>query len=180
MYTATTMTCQYPFGNGQMYNPYGPRRRLNVRDPMGRFLEKVDKTGECWVWIASLTKAGYGQFYVRPGEGSQLAHKWLWEATHGPVPGGLELDHICRNRPCVNPSHLEPVTRQVNNDRGWGNNRKTHCPQGHPYDAENTSYRERDKSRQCKECNRQRVRRYHQAKRLEVNPQTSQPPEDYP
>lgn len=163
-------------------------RRINrVRDPMMRFLEKVDKNGpthpvlgtQCWIWAACLTR-GYGQFHAGRQGGSCLAYRWLYERTRGPVPKGLELDHLCRTPRCVNPDHLEPVTRQVNNDRGFGNNRKTHCPQGHPYSPENTFYRERDKSRQCKECNRQRVRRYYQAKRLEVNPQTSQSSEDYP
>lgn len=156
------------------------------RDPWERFWEKVNKAGPihptlrtpCWLWTACLL-VGYGQFRAGKQGGSCLAHRWLYERLRGPIRAGLELDHLCRTPRCVNPDHLEPVTRQVNNDRGYGNNRKTHCTQGHPYDAENTSHRERDKSRQCKECNRQRVRRYHQAKRLEVNPQTSQSSEDY-
>lgn len=104
-----------------------------------RFWPKVDKAGPngCWVWMASKA-AGYGKFRV----GSQLdgtrrlveSHRWSYEALVGPIPEGLDLDHLCRNTACVNPDHLEPVTRQVNCHRGVGpladNARKTPLPCG--------------------------------------------------
>ena len=101
-----------------------------------RFWEKVDTTGPCWQWMASLAK-GYGQFWN--GERRQMAHLWAWENLVGPRDEAMDLDHLCRNRKCVNPDHLEPVSRGENLHRGAHRNKvKTHCPQGHPYDDENT------------------------------------------
>jgi hypothetical protein len=108
-----------------------------------RFWDKVDKDGPlwngtpCWVWIAHRMPLGYGQFRVA-GHGI-LAHRWAYEACVGPIPKHLELDHLCRNRPCVSPKHLEAVTHSVNNRRGFNHQlAKTHCPHGHPYDLSNT------------------------------------------
>ena len=70
----------------------------------------------CWLWTASLGTYGYGS--VRFGGQSRGAHRFVYEALVGPVPDGLDLDHLCRNRACVNPDHLEPVTRRVNALRG--------------------------------------------------------------
>lgn len=75
------------------------------------FWEKVDKSGECWVWTAN-THKGYGNYGSR--ERRQKAHRWAWEFTNGPIPDGLEIDHLCRNRACVRPTHLEPVTHAEN------------------------------------------------------------------
>ena len=98
-----------------------------------RFWEKVDKNGPngCWVWLASLGSTGYGQFEVdyKPLK----AHRFAYILLVGPIPDGLELDHLCRNRPCVNPDHLEAVSHADNVQRGVGpsveNRLKTHCPQ---------------------------------------------------
>jgi hypothetical protein len=110
-----------------------------------RFWSKVDKQGSpsahapelgpCWVWTASLTAYGYGQFGFR--KRVVRAHRVAYELSIGPIPQGLELDHLCRVHECVNPSHLEPVTHKTNMSRGFFR-LKTHCPQGHPYDADNT------------------------------------------
>lgn len=92
------------------------------------------------------------------------AHRWLWERLVGPVSGALQLDHLCRNRACVNPDHLEPVTAAENVRRGaLGAVRraKTHCPQGHEYTPENTA-RRRGK-RYCRECGRAANRAYYEA-----------------
>jgi len=77
---------------------------------------RIDESG-CWLWTASLNAGGYGQF-ASGSIGTRLAHRWRWEMENGPVPEGLELDHLCRVRHCVNPAHLEPVTRRENLLRG--------------------------------------------------------------
>lgn len=76
----------------------------------------IDETTGCWVWQRCLNAYGYGQ--MRVGGKAWLAHRYYYEQTCGPIPDGLELDHLCRNRACVNPDHLEPVTRSVNTLRG--------------------------------------------------------------
>lgn len=92
-----------------------------------------------------------GYAYIAGG----LAHRKIYEAIIGPIPAGLNIDHLCRNRACVNPWHMEPVTQHVNVMRGsspWAKHAKaTHCPSGHAYDEENT-YLYRG-SRYCRTCN---------------------------
>ena len=128
-------------------------------ETMERFWEKVDTTGECWVWTAAVSN-GYGRFATPKGR-TNLAHKFLYEETVGPVPEGMELDHLCRNRACVRPDHLEPVTRKENLNRSPILNRvnrkkRTHCKKGHEYTAENTyTWRE---MRKCRTCHRENMR----------------------
>lgn len=124
-----------------------------------RFWPKVDATAgpdACWPWAAGLTTHGYGQFTVdsRP----RLAHRVAYELTHGSVPAGMDLDHLCRNRRCVNPAHLDPVTRYVNIHRSpLTNAGKTHCPKGHPYEPWNV-YRSHGR-RFCRTCRSPRMLR---------------------
>lgn len=114
-----------------------------------RFWSKVDLTLTCWLWIGVTNHRGYGQF----GK-SGSAHRFAYELLVGPIPEGLELDHLCRVRACVRPDHLEAVTHQENLRRGDNHQRsKTHCPQGHPYDEANT-YRRPDGGRRCIACHR--------------------------
>ncbi len=116
----------------------------------------------CWEWTGTKYTQGYGSFIV---DGRRCpAHRVAYETLVGPIPEGLECDHLCRNRPCVNPAHIEPVTSSVNTLRGdHAQRRKTHCPQGHPYDEENTvHYRGQ---RGCRACDRERRR---EARRLGV------------
>lgn len=119
-----------------------------------RFWAKVDKTGSCWNWTAANT-SGYGTFYMGRIDGRvELigAHRWSYLINVGPIPDGLVLDHLCRNRACVNPAHLEPVSPRVNAERGMWGDLKTHCPAGHPYDDDNTSRRRNRRSRECTTC----------------------------
>lgn len=127
-----------------------------------RFWSKVRVLDNgCWEWTACQFE-GYGRFGVGSRtDGTQrtvYAHRWAYENLIGPFLQGLEPDHLCRFPPCVNPAHIEPVTRRENLLRGdnW-ESRKTHCPQGHPYNAANTRhYRGR---RYCRTCNREAERR---------------------
>lgn len=128
-----------------------PRRALTAAE-RERFWSKVDRTGPCWLWIAGCFNNGYAAFAVESM--NRLAHIVSWEIAHGPVEPGLQLDHLCRVRHCVNPAHLEPVTGQVNTLRGdtlpAANARKVECPFGHPYDAVNTLHS--GGRRYCRAC----------------------------
>jgi len=110
-----------------------PPRAAPFSERLRKFIAIDPETG-CHIWMGSLTAAGYGKFSVRH-QTHRGAHVVAWELKYGPVPEGLELDHLCRNRRCANPAHLEPVTHRVNCLRGLGvsakNIRKTHCPRGH-------------------------------------------------
>ena len=128
-----------------------------------RFEEKFKRTSECWPWLASLDAHGYGRFSVRIASGKSrmfLAHRVSYETFVGPIPVELDLDHLCRVRSCINPDHLEPVTRSVNLSRSPLMARgqdKTHCPKGHPYDELNTRV-SKSGARNCRECARARDR----------------------
>lgn len=120
-----------------------------------RFWPKVDAAGDCWEWTGSRLKNGYGAVgRGGRGNGNHMAHRAAWELLVGEIPAGLVIDHLCRNRGCVNPDHLEPITTRENLLRGHGfsakNARKTHCNRGHEYTPDNTyTYRG---WRQCRIC----------------------------
>jgi hypothetical protein len=126
-----------------------------------RFWSKV-KTGnleDCWEWIPKIKPGGYGHICF---DGHRVgAHRFAYELLHGPIPEGLTIDHLCRNRICVNPAHMELVPNRINVLRGVGitaqEAKKTHCPQGHVYDLFNTYY-SKDGERHCRECDRERHR----------------------
>ena len=119
-----------------------------------RFWQRVVKRGsdECWLWTGAKTMDGYGQFNRR-----SYAHRVSYEMHKGPIPEGLVIDHLCRNKKCVNPAHLEAVTNTVNLQRSAPAT-KTHCKRGHALID-----RQSNGDRYCKQCARERHReRYHE------------------
>lgn len=127
-----------------------------------RFLANVDQQPDgCWLWKAGRTGTGYGAFYLRPRR-QVRTHRYAYETFVGPIPEGLDLDHLCRVRHCCNPEHLEPVTRRENLIRGETliarQVRVVECPNGHPYTPENTM-RYQGTSRKCRTCHNERRRK---------------------
>ncbi len=127
-----------------------------------RFWAKVDRQdpAACWEWTASLTPNGYGQMAWR-ADGKKVrvyAHRFSVELDGREIPDGEQVDHLCRNRRCVNPAHLEVVSPQTNTLRGTspaaGHAVKTHCPAGHAYEGENLWTNGRH--RLCRTCYRER------------------------
>jgi hypothetical protein len=125
---------------------------------------RVDENG-CWIWQLAVTASGYGHVGRAAYQGG--AHRWVYQHLRGPIPEGMQLDHLCRVKVCVNPEHMEVVT-------GWENRRRgtspiaryaaaTHCVNGHPFDAANTRYAKRGNRirRQCRACAREAWRRKH-------------------
>lgn len=122
---------------------------------LDRFWSKVDKSGDCWIWTAAKFGNGYGMFSPDYRGKSWLAHRFAYEMKVGPIPEGLTIDHLCRKHACVNPAHLEPVTKRENTLRGISpvavNAQRTHCPHGHAYSPENT-WVDKTGARHCRIC----------------------------
>ena len=125
--------------------------------PRDYFEQRVQRGPSCWEWTGAKNPKGYG-YMPAFGRGHYLAHRMSYELFVGPIPEGLELDHLCRNRGCVNPDHVEPVTHLENMRRGAFATR-TLCVNGHHYDAVNTYIRPNG-NRDCRVCVRERGRRY--------------------
>lgn len=125
------------------------------------FWSNVEKTDTCWNWVGSTTPDGYGRAVV---DGTRWwAHRYAYTTIIGEIPSGLVIDHLCRNRACCNPAHLEPVTHRENVLRGVGvtalNAVKTHCKRGHELTPENVYLApSRPNERKCRECMRLQVR----------------------
>lgn len=126
------------------------------RTPEQRFWDHVDTSGDCWIVTSAPNNSGYGRTWKNGRR--ILAHRWAYEFIVGPIPDGLTIDHLCRNRRCVRPEHLEPVPKAVNTLRGEAlsaqNARKLTCPRGHPYDAIRMG------QRCCKRCQAAAAARY--------------------
>jgi hypothetical protein len=134
-----------------------------------RFWAKVDVggRGDCWMWLGCRDTNGYGRFSVSPGGGAKRklihSHRIALQLVGREVPTGMHTDHLCRNRLCVNPAHLEVVTPRTNILRGTGLTARhavaTHCPQGHPYSGDNL-YITPKGDRDCRACRRVANSRY--------------------
>ncbi len=136
-------------------------RRSNAATPAERFWSHVDRSEDgCWLWLGHVDPRGYGR------AGSSWAHRLAYEFEVGTIPEGLELDHLCRNRGCVRPSHLEPVTHAENLDRAWAVRRQTlatHCRNGH--ELATVGVYERRGVKECMECARISRRKYERRRR---------------
>ena len=120
-----------------------------------RFWRKVSPapSDACWIWHGAANARGYGNFGFE--KRTYLAHRVAYELTHGAVPAGMDLDHLCRTTGCVNPDHLEPVTFLANMRRRYAENpdeRDTHCLRGHEYTPENTAVISTTGQRKCRTC----------------------------
>jgi len=133
--------------------------QMNAQTYAKQILAKitVDPLWGCWTFTGSLNSDGYGQAW--DGKRLCLVHREAYLQRHGIIPFGLQIDHLCRNRACCNPSHLEAVTQAVNIARGEGlaaiNMRKTHCKRGHPLSGQNL-YQYPDGRRSCRTCHTQK------------------------
>lgn len=155
--------------------PEGVGRGRRPRMPaVDRVLRKAKQVGDCWIWKGKTTRDGYGE--IQDQKRTRLAHRVVYEALVVEIPHGLQLDHLCRNPPCVNPWHLDPVTGAENVARAREliapRDPRTHCNQGHAYDAANT-YFQPNAGRRCRTCQREAARRYQQRRKQLSRDQTA-------
>lgn len=151
---------------------HGDPLKLKPLTAIQKFWRDTVRTDGCWFWVGSITKGGYGLTARGRGRGNQMAHRFAYELLVGPIPEGLEVDHLCNNPRCVRPEHLEPVTPEENMRRSverrnlfW----RTRCPQGHTTTGPESYYiyekKNGRKQHVCKQCASDRQRSYKRRKR---------------
>lgn len=139
--------------NGDPLATKRPELDLSIDE---RFWSRLmESESGCWEWQEYVDEKGYGRFW--DGARTIRAHQYAFAALVGDVPDGLELDHLCKNRRCANPYHLDPVTHEVNMARSdnimLAFSDQTHCLRGHEFTTDNT-YVKADGGRQCRDCSR--------------------------
>lgn len=142
------------------FKKYGSTE-LRIKTDHERLNEKCESVTEsgCIIWLGSTCKGGYGNFLYN-GK-IDKAHRVAYIMKNGEIPEGLEIDHLCRVRSCVNPDHLEAVTHKENCERAISHNSlKTHCPKGHPYSGDNLYLNKKYNKRDCKICQKERVKKH--------------------
>lgn len=139
------------------------KNRVGV-DPLTKIIARCE-IGLCWSWQRGQSSSGYG--VVAYGGRNHYTHRAMWELLIGPIPAGMEIDHLCKNKLCCNPEHLEPVTPRVNKLRSGSPSgrhaRREVCDQGHPFSEENTVIRHG--YRTCRTCTRDKSRAYKASRR---------------
>ncbi len=157
---------------------YSARRTYNVRPWQERFWEKVDKSGDCWLWTAGRFGAGYGMFYMRGDATPRGAHRIAFALCVRQPLADEVIRHTCDNPPCCNPAHLivgthldnmKDMAERKRAKRGQHNKIKTQCKNGHPFTDENTLVRANG-WRSCKACNRINVAQHYERKRQSQEP----------
>jgi HNH endonuclease len=131
------------------------------------FWRHVERREDCLIWVGCRTKKGYGHFMYRNRK-LYAAHRLAWIWANGQIPNGMQIDHLCRNRSCVNPVHMELVTNKINQFRGqsvsglsfW----KIRCSEGHLLLGDNL-YPWQKNRRTCRICHNARETRYREARR---------------
>lgn len=151
------------FRNETISDTPNKRKNLKGMPEAERFYSYVTRTDSCWYWLGTTIKGGYGTFRrsVEFGGAKILAHRYSYSINKGDIPTNLEIDHLCKTRNCVNPDHLEAVTRTVNIQRS----KRNVCPRGHVYDELRPGNQYGRFKRSCSLCRRESQRKAQQKRR---------------
>lgn len=133
---------------------------------LDRILAKVRYDAGCWIYTGHVSVYGYGRVTVSRKLGPHPVHRVAYQELVGDIPPGMQIDHLCRNRACCNPLHLEAVSFQENIARGCSKRSHTHCRRGHEFTVENTGYVQPGDRRDCLTCRRARAARAHERARV--------------